>query len=87
MDKIVRMLAINTGSAELKVEKHEFPESQSDKIKETILNCLNAMGKSSHVLIKYEGKLYTCTHTAARGPSSEYFRTAVRYHPFSKQLA
>lgn len=87
MEKIVKLLAIDTGSTELKVTRHEIPASESQKLKDTILTSLNEMGKSSHVLISYNGKLYTAHHTAARGPSSEYFRSEVRYHPMAAQLA
>jgi len=87
MDKIVKLLAVNTGSEEIVTEKHEFPSSESEKIKETILESLNRMGKSSHVLISYSGKLYTANHTSQRGKSRDYYRAEVRYHPMATELA
>jgi hypothetical protein len=84
--KPLKFLTINTGSAELKVEKHEIENPEPATVKVKILTALNEMGKSAHVLLSYDGKLYTCTHTAARGPSKDYFRTPVRYHPYASQL-
>ncbi len=87
MDKTVKLLAVNTGSEDLILEKLELPANDREKIKTTILDSLNRMGKQSHVLIKYDGELWVAKHTADRGPSSEYFRVPIRYHPKAALLA
>jgi hypothetical protein len=87
MDNTVKLLAINTGGREIATEKHEFPAREAALIQSTILEALNRMGKSSHVLAKFGGKLYSCQHTSARGPSKTYHRAEIRYHPLAKELA
>lgn len=86
MDSTVKLLYVNTGSEDLILEKAELPANDKQTIKTTILDALNRMGKQSHVLIKYEGKLWVAKHTADRGPSSEYFRVPIRYHPKAAML-
>jgi hypothetical protein len=87
MDNKVQLLAVNTGSAEIILEKHEFPATESEVIKTTILEALNRMGKSAHILMKYQGQLWTASHTAPRGPSKDYFKSRVRYHPYASKLS
>jgi hypothetical protein len=87
MYKALSFLTINTGSVDLGVTKHEIANPDPEVVKKTILDSLNSMGKSSHVLLKYNGKLYTCHHTAARGPSHNYFKSKIKYHPMAAQLA
>lgn len=86
MDNMVKLIAINTGSAEIVLERHELPADKPDVIKDMILTSLNKMGKSSHVLIKWKDKLYTAHHMAQRGKSKDYFHSEVKYHPYAKEL-
>ena len=87
--KIVRLLSIATGSADVAVttKKIELPASNPAVVKETILSELNRMGKSSSVIGAFKGKLYHFSHTAARGPSDSYFKSEIRYHPMAEQIA
>ena len=86
MSKIIKLLAVNTGYEGLQVQTHEIPSEPRDKLQSKILELLNVMGKRSHVLIKWDNKLYTIHHTAQRGPSSHYLRAEVTYHPYANQL-
>ena len=91
MEKKITLLAVNTGSIDttsVALEKREFTQPEFGKIKVIVLELLNSMGKSSHVLIKnHDGKLFTAHHTAMRGPSTEYSKAEVRYHPYAGQLS
>lgn len=82
---MIKMLAINVDGNGLPVT--EVVEATRETVKTTILDLLNKHGKNSHVLIKWNNILFTCSHTAKRGPSKEYFRTTLQYHPLEELLA
>lgn len=83
----VQILLVNTGSTPIQTEKHEFAVTEGPRMREFILNSLNRLGKTAHVLAKTNGKYWVCDHTARKGPSKEYFKHEVRYHPYMKELA
>jgi len=81
---MIKMLAINVdGNGPAHTEVHEACRST---VKGMILDLLNKHGKNSHVLIKWNDVLYTCSHTSKRGPSKEYYRTVLMYHPLEDLL-
>jgi hypothetical protein len=85
MDNKIKLLSVNTGSigtVAIQTEKREL-DPQDPQLKTVILSELNRMGKQSHVLIKYKGKLWKALHTAARGESKDYLKVEVNYHPLA----
>ena len=87
MDTIIKALAINTGVEPIFTEKFDIAAADVDLVKSTIVSKLNAMGKSSHILIKFGGHFWTLNHTAPRGPSKTYTKMKIDYHPMMKELA
>jgi len=88
MDSItIQLLVVNTGATPIHTEKHVFTKSTEGTAREFILTTLNRLGKTAHVLAKTNGKYWVCDHTARKGPSKEYFKHEVRYHPYMKELA
>lgn len=86
MSNIVKFLGVNFGSQHpILFDKREM-DADDPNLKQTILDMLNEMGKQSHVLLKWGNKLYTANHTAARGPSHEYFRDETSYHRYASML-
>jgi hypothetical protein len=84
----VQLLVVNTGATPIHKEKHVFTKSTDGTVKQFILDELNRLGKTAHVLAKLgSGKLFVCDHTARKGASKEYFKHEVKYHPYMKELA
>ena len=81
----VKVLVINTGVSPVETERFDLP-ADPNVTKKTILSYLNKLGKSSHALVQVGKKFYVCDHTAPRGPSKEYAKSEVRYHPFMSKL-
>jgi len=79
-----KILAINTGVDPIQTQKVEV--LQPTKLPETILNLLNNMGKSSHVIYSDGTTMWTCHHMAVRGSSSGYHRTPIKYHAFAAEI-
>lgn len=85
--EIVKILLVNTGSTPISTEKMEFNAVEKDTIQKAILDGINRMGKQSHALIKYQGRLFVCDHKARKGPSDGYYKHEVKYHPFAGDLS
>lgn len=83
---MLRLLAIDTGTEPITVEKVTLPTDDREALKANILKLLNKHGKNATVLIGWKGELWTCSHTAKRGPSNTYFKQKVRYHPMSDDV-
>ena len=83
---MLRLLAIDTGTEPITVEKLTLQTDDRDALKANILGLLNKHGKNATVLIGWKGELWTCSHTAKRGPSNTYFKQKVRYHPMSDDV-
>jgi hypothetical protein len=83
----VKILIIDSGSTPIKTFKHELPAEDKQRIKVTILEELNRLGKAAHALIKYKDKFWVADHMAeGKAPSTEYHKHSVRYHPFMGEL-
>ena len=82
----IKILLVNTGSTPISTEKYEFPVAEAAKARDTILNSLNRLGKLAHALVLVKGEYFVCDHTARKGPSKEYFKHQVRYHPYMKEI-
>lgn len=82
----VKLLAVDTDTEPITTEKLELQTDDAPALKITILDLLNKHGKNSTVVVGYRGKLYTCSHTAKRGPSDSYFRQEIVYHPMADQV-
>jgi len=88
MDNIVKILIIDSAKTPIHTERYEFDASEGDKIKNTILDSLNRLGKATHALIKYKNDFWVADHTAqGKISSTTYYRHKVKYHPFMKELA
>ena len=88
MEDNVKILVVDSSEMPVKTFKHELPAADKQKIKETILEELNRLGKAAHALIKYKDKFWVADHmTEGRAASTEYHKHSVRYHPFMKELA
>ena len=83
---MLKLCAIDTGTEPITVEKVTLPTDDRDALKANILGLLNKHGKNATVLIGWKGELWTCSHTAKRGPSNTYFKQKVRYHPMSDDV-
>lgn len=89
MDNIetIKILIIDSAQTPIHTEKYEFASTDSENVKNTILDSLNRLGKATHALIKYKNKFYTADHTAqGKTASLTYYKTEVKYHPFMKYL-
>jgi hypothetical protein len=84
--EIVKILVVNTGATPISTEKYEFPATDSKGIHDKILEAINRLGKNSHALLKYKGRFWVADHTARKGPSKEYYKHEVQYHPMMKEL-
>jgi len=86
---IVKILIIDSAKTPIHTEKYEFdPILQGDKIKTTILDSLNRLGKATHALIKYKDDFWVADHTAqGKISSTTYYRHKIKYHPFMKELS
>lgn len=82
----VKILLVNTGVEPISTTKLEFNQPDKATIEAAILDGINKLGKQSHALGKYKGKLFVFDHTARKGPSASYYRHEVKYHPFASQL-
>ncbi len=85
--EVVKVLVIDTGKEPIKTERFDLAASDPAAIRKTILTVMNRMGKNSHALIHFRKKWFVADHTAQRGPSEEYAKTEVRYHPMMEQLS
>lgn len=83
---MLKLLAIDTGTEPITIEKVTLPTDDREALKDAILNLLNTHGKNSHVLIGWKGELWMCSHTAKRGPSNTYFKQKIKYHPMSSEV-
>jgi hypothetical protein len=83
----VQILLVNTGTTPIALEKMTFKSTEKDAMQSAILNGINRLGKQSHALIKFRDRLYTCDHTARKGPSTGYYRKEVPYHTFASELS
>ena len=82
----IKVLVINSGTTPIQTEKYEFASNDSGA-KEKILEALNRLGKATHALIKYKGKMWVADHTSqGNTASAEYYKHEVKYHPFAKEL-
>ena len=79
-------MAINTGVDPIHTEKFDISSVDSALVKKTILTKLNEMGKSSHVLVKFGDRYWVANHMAPRGPSKNYTKEEIRYHPLMEEL-
>ena len=80
---IVKILIIDSGQTPIHTEKYEFSETDSAKIKDTILSSLNRLGKATHALIKFKNEYFVADHTAqGKVQSDTYYKHKVKYHPF-----
>lgn len=82
----LKLLAIDTGTEPITVEKVTLPTDDRAELKRVTLELLNKHGKNSHCLLGWKGELWMCSHTAARGPSDSYFSQKIEYHPYSDMV-
>ena len=88
IQETVKILIIDSAKTPIHTEKYEFLPSESDKIKSTILDSLNRLGKATHALIKFKDEYWVADHTAqGKVASTTYYRHRVKYHPYMKELA
>jgi hypothetical protein len=88
MDNIVKILIIDSAKTPIHTERYEFDANEGDKIKNTILDSLNRLGKATHALIKYKDDFWVADHTAqGKIASTTYYRHKIKYHPFMTKLA
>lgn len=85
--EIVKILVVNTGATPISTEKYEFASTEKQAIHDKILESINRLGKNSHALLKFQNRFWVADHTARKGPSKEYFKHEVKYHPMMKELA
>ena len=87
-NNIVKILIIDSAKTPIHTERYEFDASEGDKIKNTILDSLNRLGKATHALIKYKNDFWVADHTAqGKIASTTYYRHKIKYHPFMKELS
>lgn len=84
--KVMKILVIDVGTDPIKTEKFEFPITESALAKVTVLSVMNRMGKNSEAVVKFGNGLIVYSHTSARGPSTDLYRSKIQYHPFADQL-
>ena len=83
---IMKILVVDVGSEPIRTEKFEFPITERELAKTTVLAVMNRMGKNSEAVVSLGGKLTMYSHTSARGPSKELFRSTINYHPLADQI-
>lgn len=83
---IVKILVVNTGATPVSTEKFEFPANEAANIQNRVLESINRLGKNSHALLKYKNRFWVADHTARKGPSKEYYKYEVKYHPMMGEL-
>ena len=86
MSDIIKVLVVDTGTVPLSYKKFEFPDVASSPVKQTILSAINTSGKKSHALIKRGKKYWVARHEEGKGPSEDYIKDEVTYHPLMKEL-
>ena len=84
--KVIKVLIVDVGSDPIKTEKLEFPLTERELAKVTVLSVMNRMGKNSEAIVKLGETLTMYSHTAARGPSTELYRSKIKYHPLAEML-
>lgn len=84
--QVMKVLIINVGVEPIKTEKFEFPITEKELAKTTVLSVMNRMGKNSEAIVKLGDTLTMYSHTSARGPSKELYRAKINYHPLADQL-
>ena len=82
----IKILVVNTGSTPISTEKYEFASTEGNKARETILEAINRLGKNSHALLKFHNRYWVADHTARKGPSKEYYKHEIKYHPLRHLL-
>jgi hypothetical protein len=83
----LKILFVNIGSQPISLEKVEVPLLDRESNMKVILDGLNRIGKQCHALLKIGNRLYVCDHKARKGPSDDYYRHEVKYHPYAGELA
>ncbi len=81
MSENVKILIIKSGTEPIQTERYDIPDIDPERIKTTILEAINRLGKTAQAWMFYKNKAYTCDHTADRGPSKFYYRAEVSYVP------
>lgn len=85
--QVIKVLVINVGTDPIKTEKFEFPITEKELAKQTVLSVMNRMGKHSEAIAKLGDTLTMYSHTATgRTPSKELYRAKIKYHPLADQL-
>ena len=84
--EIVRILTIDTGHDPIRTEHIDVSSDNPAAIKKAVLDGINRFGKNAHALISFRGKWFVADHTAQRGPSSDYVKSEVHYHPFMEEM-
>lgn len=85
--EVIKILVVNTGSTPISTEKYEFASTDGEKARTQILEAINRLGKNSHALLKFRNRYWVADHMARKGPSKDYYKHEVKYHPFMKELA
>ena len=85
--EVVKILIVNTGATPISTEKYEFHSTDTKAIQEKVLESINRLGKNSHALLKFKNRYWVADHTARKGPSKEYYKYEIKYHPMMKELA
>ena len=83
---VIKILVVNTGSTPISTEKYEFASTEGEKAREKILEAINRLGKNSHALLKFRNRYWVADHKARKGPSTDYYKHEVKYHPYMKEL-
>lgn len=84
--EIVRVLIIDTGHEPLRTERFDIASANPALTKKTIIEGINKYGKNAHALISFRGKWFVADHTAQRGPSTDYVKSEVGYHPHMEDM-
>lgn len=82
----MKVLVINVGTDPIQTERFEFSMAERGQAKQKVLETMNKMGKNSEAIVGLNGELFLYSHTSARGPSKELYRTKITYHPLSGQV-
>jgi len=86
ISEIVRILTIDTGHDPIRMERIDISSDNPAAVKTAVLEAINRFGKNASALISFRGKWFVADHTAARGPSSDYVKSEVHYHPFMENM-
>ena len=82
----ISLLFINPEKPDTHLKPIIFSSSESDKIKQSILEGINSLGNRAYALIKYNNKYFVCEHKDQYGKSTDYSRRDIKYHPYMKEL-